>query len=97
MKSKKNGIILYMKEILKIDNLRKEVDKIDNIIVKNLLKRLSIVQKIGKLKKNNKLNVVDKKREDIVIKKIQNKAKKFKKEITDIYKSIIKNSRKIQK
>lgn len=46
-----------------IDKLRLNIDVIDDEISILLLKRLSLVEKIGEIKKENHLNILDKKRE----------------------------------
>lgn len=45
-----------------LDNLRKQVDKVDEEILKLLGKRVEIVKKIGQLKKQQGKPVFDKKR-----------------------------------
>ena len=96
MKSK-NDIILYMENLSKIKKLRSLIDKTDKIIIKNLEKRFEIVKKLGKVKKNLRLSIVDKKREKEVFENIKKYSKKYKKEIGEIYKKIIENSKKVQR
>ena len=47
---------------IKLEKLRKQIDKIDSSIVTLLAKRMEIVKKVGKLKKKNKLPPLDNKR-----------------------------------
>lgn len=47
---------------IKLEKLRKQIDKIDSSIVILLAKRMEIVKKVGKLKKKNKLPPLDNKR-----------------------------------
>jgi monofunctional chorismate mutase len=60
----------------KLENLRKEIDVIDNEIVKLFAKRLEVVKQIGVYKKENKIDVVDNKRFQKVLEKVENLAGK---------------------
>lgn len=57
--------------------LRKRVDEIDDQLVLLLAKRVKVVTKIKKFKRKKKLAIVDKKREQEVLKKARKKAKKL--------------------
>lgn len=63
-----------------MDDLRKQLDEIDKEMRKLFEKRLDVVKKIGQYKKDNDLPILDKGREDQIIKKgtasIKNKAYK---------------------
>ncbi|MBU3913531.1 MAG: chorismate mutase [Nanoarchaeota archaeon] len=79
---------------------RRQIDRINQNILKSLKERDKISVKIGKYKKTNGNKVYDKKREQEIIKKIKNSALKNKldeKHIVKIFKLIIKHSRKLQK
>ncbi|MBZ9607681.1 prephenate dehydratase [Clostridium estertheticum] len=52
-----------------IDNLRNEIDKIDSSLVSLFENRMEVVLKIAEYKKNNHMEVLNKAREEIVIKK----------------------------
>ena len=54
-----------------LKSLRKKIDSIDDQLLDLILKRTSIVDQVGAIKKNS-LDVVDKKRESEVIKKLLN-------------------------
>jgi chorismate mutase len=86
-----------MENLSKIKKLRSLIDKTDKTIIKNLEKRFEIVKKLGKVKKNLRLSIVDKKREKEVFENIKKYSKKYKKEIGEIYKKIIENSKKVQR
>ena len=76
-----------------IIKIRKELDKLDNSLLKILKKRTTLVDKILKNKKFKK-DIIDKKRIKIILKNIHNKSKKLKidPEITKkIWKSMIKS------
>ena len=75
----------------KLENLRKEIDVIDNEIVKLFAKRFKVVKQIGVLKKENKIDIVDNKRFQKVLEKVENLAGKngiSKKFIHEIYEQI---------
>ena len=72
----------------KLENLRKEIDKIDSEIIQLLAKRFEIVKQIGVFKKENKLDVIDNRRFQKVLEKVANIAEKqgiSKDFINDIY------------
>ena len=52
-----------------LESLRKEIDLIDDQLLDLILKRTSIVDQVGKIKKNSQ-DVVDKKRESEVISRL---------------------------
>ena len=75
----------------KLENLRKEIDIVDNKIVELFAKRFEIVKQIGVLKKENKIDIVDNKRFQKVLEKVKNLAEKngiSKKFIHEIYEKI---------
>jgi prephenate dehydrogenase len=59
---------------LGIDDLRKEIDKLDETILHNLASRKNIIKEIAKLKKLMKIPVPDAEREKTVLEKLKNKA-----------------------
>ena len=50
-----------------LEELRQEINHLDEILAKNLKLRLEAAKKIGAYKKQHSLEVVDKKREEMVI------------------------------
>jgi chorismate mutase len=58
-----------------LNDLREEIDAIDDKIVDLLSKRMSIVEKVGKLKKEHQIPPLDKKRLAEVLDTKKNKAK----------------------
>ena len=83
-----------------VKEIRKQIDEIDAKILKLLGKRFKIAPKLAKMKKKEKLPVLDKKREVEVFKKLEKIAKKEgvdKKLVEKLWKEILKESRKIQK
>jgi len=61
----------------KLEELRKQIDKIDNSIINLLAKRMKIVEKVGEFKKKNNIQVFDKERWQDVIKSKKGFVKKI--------------------
>ena len=57
-----------------LDDLRKEIDVIDEKLVDLLARRIEIVKKIGEFKKQNNLPVLDKNRFAKVLEKVEKTA-----------------------
>jgi len=66
-----------------IEDLRKQIDKIDELIITLLAKRMEMVKKVGKLKKVNNLPLLDNKRWKEIIKSKKGFMKKIWKIIHD--------------
>jgi monofunctional chorismate mutase len=83
----------------KMRQIRNQIDGIDKKIIGLLSKRMKLAAELGKLKKKEKLPVLDKKREREMLEKIEKTAKQnglnplFAKKL---YNGILKESRKIQ-
>ena len=58
-----------------INKIRSQIDHIDDKIISLILERLQKAQKIGEIKKELKLSVYDKEREDIIINRLLEKTK----------------------
>ncbi len=72
-----------------IDELRSEIDEIDDGLVSLFLQRLAVVKEIGKAKKTHSLSVEDKDRENAIIERLAiNKTDEEKKKITELYNKI---------
>lgn len=80
---------------MNIKYLRNNIDEIDENIISLLESRFLVSENIGKIKKEQGLPVLDNKREDEIFSKI--KDKNFEKEIANIYKCILEESKKVQK
>ena len=79
---------------------RRQIDKIDNQILKLLKERFEISKKIGKYKKQNNLPVKNKKREKQLLEKNKSKAKDFNLKpdfVKKLFRLILKESRRIQR
>ncbi len=52
---------------MNLDNLRQEIDGINDDIISTVSKRIGIAKQIADYKKKNKIPIIDKEREDYVI------------------------------
>lgn len=81
-----------------IDELRSEIDEIDDGLVSLFLQRLAVVKEIGEAKKTLSLSVEDKDRENVVIERLAiNKTDEEKKKITELYNKIFDISKDTEK
>ncbi len=79
----------------KIEDLRQQIDSIDNDLMVLLNKRYEISDLIGSLKSNSKKEILDKKREDYILNKTKNHSHSLQLEL--VYKTIMSESKNIQK
>ncbi len=80
-----------------IDELRKEIDKLDNEIVALLDKRFDCSKAIGEEKKKIQKQVLDQSREQIILDKVASlSTKDHAPYIQEIYKKIMEQSREYQ-
>jgi chorismate mutase len=77
-------------------DLRKKIDKIDRTIIENLIKRFDVVKKIGKEKKKLKIGITDTEREKEIFENIFRISKRYRNEINKIYRTIVKESKKLE-
>lgn len=81
-----------------IDELRSEIDEIDDGLVSLFLQRLAVVKEVGEAKKTLSLSVEDKDRENAVIERLTvNKTGEEKKKITELYNKIFDISKDTEK
>ncbi len=81
-----------------IDELRSEIDEIDDGLVSLFLQRLAVVKEVGEAKKTLSLSVEDKDRENAVIERLTaNKTDEEKKKITELYNKICDISKEPEK
>ena len=81
-----------------IDELRSEIDEIDDGLVSLFLQRLAAVKEIGETKKTLSLSVEDKDRENAVIERLTvNKTDEEKEKITELYNKIFDISKDTEK
>lgn len=80
----------------KLKAYRRKIDIIDKNIVKLLSLRFRLIKRIANHKKKHKIKIVDKERESQVINNIKKHSNSNQKFINNIFKDIIKYSKKIQ-
>ena len=80
-----------------LDKLRSEINDIDNNIMDLLVKRMSISKKIGEYKKNNNIKVFDPSREKLLLERLISCNKLEEDFIKDLWDTIMKYSKGIQK
>jgi len=61
----------------KLSKIRKELDKLDNVLIKIIKKRTNLVKRVLKLKEKKK-QIVDQKRINLILKNIKKKSIKYK-------------------
>ena len=84
---------------MSLEELRKEIDRIDNEILSRLIKRKNIVKEIAKIKKELGKPILDEEREQQLIEKLKLKSNEKGLDrdfIGSLYGIIIKNSREEQ-
>ena len=84
---------------MKIEDLRREIDEIDAMVVKLIAKRVRIAQEMYKEKSEMGIQVIDKVREENVLGNVKNVALKeniSQESIESIYREIIMACREVQ-
>lgn len=84
---------------MELFNLRKDINDIDNKLMELLISRLEVVEKVGELKKKHNMEVLDKKRENAIFKKIESlygKESDETKFLTQVYDKVMEESKKKQ-
>ncbi|RZI49338.1 chorismate mutase [Lactococcus kimchii] len=84
---------------MNLTELRKEIDQVDQEIVRLLEERMNIVQKIGQAKQAQQITILDSSREETVLNQARQNVKNpaYQETIVNTYKDIMKNSRLYQK
>ena len=80
--------------------LRAEIKSINSQILKLLARRAKVSKNIGAYKKKNKLKITDKKQEKEVFSKLRKQSRKLRlnlKFVDDVFKRIVKESKRLQK
>jgi len=92
--------LIFMSNVNKeIINLRAEIDKLDQKILKLLKQRIHVTQKIGKIKKSTRSNILDTKRESEIFANLLEAGANLKIQndfIISIWRQIIEYSYKVQ-
>lgn len=81
---------------MKLKNYREAIDQIDDEIIELIDQRLELVKKIGTYKKENKLTILDGKRENEILEKIKTMNVENSEKIIEIYQQIMNTSKEIQ-
>lgn len=81
---------------MNIDELRSEIDMLDSKIMNLLEMRLEVVKAVGKYKQENRLEVLDQRREGLIFDKIKQMNLINEQEIIDIYQNIMKITKDMQ-
>ncbi len=84
---------------MKIEELRKDIDKVDSEIVRLIAERLSLAEQIGALKKEQGQQIEDKQREEVILGHIREIAQQKginEADIEGIYRKIFSTSKSIQ-
>lgn len=79
-----------------LDNLRLQINEIDNSILELIQKRMDISIKVGEYKKKNNMEVFDPKREKDLITRLSSQNSLDEEFITEIWNSIMNYSKKLQ-
>lgn len=74
----------------KLEKIRKQLDLLDDKIIKLLQKRAKLIIKVREVKKNKKLKIKDPQREQFILEKTQNNYER------EIFKKILSESVKLQ-
>lgn len=83
--------------MIELSHLRKEIDEVDDVLIELLKKRIEISKKIGRIKKNNGLEIYDSKREsEIILRYTKNEDDENKKYIESFLKNIMNISKEVQ-
>ena len=81
-----------------LDNIRKEIDKIDDQIVQLLEERMHLVEGVVAYKKVSGKPILDTKREEVIFEKVKSRVgnKKYEDTIVETFSDILKRSRDYQ-
>lgn len=79
-----------------IENLRLEIDQIDDEIIRLLHHRLALASQIGKIKSQIQQEIKDFQREEAIIQRLESKGLLSKKQIQLIYQNIFLLTQQIQ-
>lgn len=81
-----------------LKDIRKELDALDDELIKLFLKRMSLSEEVAKIKIRDGLPLVHQGREDEIIERLSNgQSEEMKEYIGDFYRNIFEISRKRQK
>ncbi len=83
----------------RLDDIRNEIDKLDNELIKGLVERFSLVTEVVNYKMENNLEIEDSNREEEILKKIEEKIDDVEliQRINEIYLCLFNQSKLYQK
>lgn len=81
---------------MSLNHIRSEIDYIDDQILSLFLKRIKCIEKISKIKEKEKIQVLDKKREQEILLRIKQNSGEYEEFTDDLFKKILEISKKIQ-
>lgn len=83
---------------MKIEDCRKEIDRIDREIVDAFIRRAEVSRKISEIKKNESLPILNQERENEVLENVSSMVKdEYKPYVEELYIKIMKLSKDIQR
>ena len=85
---------------MNVEELRKDIDRIDDTMLELLATRSALAREIGRLKKKEGKRIMDKKRENEIIERLKKKAVENDLDdgfVEDLFRTIITKSREEQK
>ena len=96
---KQNAHGFFVFRYMKLDKNRKKIDRVDARILVLLQRRADIVREIGELKREDGRPIVDRKRENEVIRRVAeyNGGLLPEQAVTRIYRAILRESRQMQR
>ena len=82
---------------MNLEEIRNEIDKIDKELVPLLKKRMNCSVKVAEIKKAEGLPIYHPAREAEILERVRAQGEEYGEEISEIYREILKTSKKIQK
>ena len=92
-------ILFYLGDLMELNFIRNELDKLDNELMSVLAKRMDLVLEVAAYKEKNNLPLCQQKRENEIFEAKRALARKYglnEKLVEDLFKRIIKDSIRIQ-
>jgi len=82
----------------KLDDIRLEIDRIDDAILKLFLNRMVLIKEVKEIKKSQELPTLDQKREEAILNRLTNQTndEKQKVQVTRLFNTIMKLSKEYQ-
>ncbi|CAI2616407.1 chorismate mutase [Lactobacillus kunkeei] len=81
---------------MELNEIRKDITKIDTEIIELLKQRFTLCQQVGEIKRANNLPILDEKREQEILAGIELMTPKFAEEIKAVFKEIMQQAKNIE-